>query len=202
MLESEIWLDALLLRALYDRGYSSVRVKLDGEDSLQHLRDTLSSDQRLRVSVMRESEYYASQSEDIEKFVYYIGYPLLLLMALGTLLVNLSSMSASVSTRKTEIATLQALGFSPGKICVAVLLESTCLGLLGGVLGVLVVYLFADGIALSTVNDMSFSQVNFVLSTTPEIALTGIGLSVLIGLIGGFSAVYSIVKMPIVEALR
>ncbi len=200
--ESEFWFDALALRSLFNRGYSSVRIKVANAADIDAIRDAIEKDSRLRMVVMSEKEYYASQSDDIETFIKFIGYPLVILMAMGTIFVSLNSMSAAVASRKAEISTLQAIGFRPVRVCMSVLMESVFLALFGGVIGALAVYVLADGHQVSTVNQLSFSQVNFMFNVTPELLLQGIALAMSIGLIGGLSAIFRVLRTPIVMSLK
>src|SRR5210317_1522763 len=58
--ESEIWVDAAVLQSAYRRGnsYQSVYVKLNSSESFEEFKDKLTSDPRLNVKPMRETEYY------------------------------------------------------------------------------------------------------------------------------------------------
>ncbi len=60
--ESELWCDARVLQSAYNRGnsYQSVYARLDSVDSLQTLKDALTTNPRLKVTVIREPDYYAS----------------------------------------------------------------------------------------------------------------------------------------------
>jgi len=62
--ESEIWTDAPVLQAAYNRGdsFQSVYVRLDSPGAFTTFKDAVTTDQRLSAQVMRLSDYYASQS--------------------------------------------------------------------------------------------------------------------------------------------
>jgi putative ABC transport system permease protein len=62
--ESEIWADVRALQNVYNyTAYQVVRAKLTSPDAFQGFKDALTSDPRLDVTVERESDFYASQSE-------------------------------------------------------------------------------------------------------------------------------------------
>ena len=64
--EGEIWCDARVAQPVYHRNnsYQSVSVKLTSRDRFDALKDALTTDPRLTVTVMRQSDYYAEQSEN------------------------------------------------------------------------------------------------------------------------------------------
>ena len=59
--ESELWCDARVLQPAYRRGntYQSVYARLESADAFQAVKDALTADPRLRVTVIREQDYYA-----------------------------------------------------------------------------------------------------------------------------------------------
>ena len=67
--ESEIWTDASVLQAAYKRGdtFQSVYVKLVSPGAFQEFKDGLTTDPRLSVKVLRQSDYYAEQSTAVTK---------------------------------------------------------------------------------------------------------------------------------------
>src|SRR5262249_44715697 len=63
--DSEVWGDAHLLTAAYDRPdtfFQSATAHLTSPAALAQLKDSLTADPRLNVDVTREIEYYAKQS--------------------------------------------------------------------------------------------------------------------------------------------
>ena len=111
--ESELWTDVRVLQSAYRRGnsFQSVRVKLQGDSSLEELKAALDADPRINPDVFTEKEYYSGQAEGLTQFIKLIGYPLTILMSIGAIFGALNSMYSSVSVRGKEIATLRALGF-------------------------------------------------------------------------------------------
>ena len=204
MAESEIWTDASVLQAAYKRGdsFQSVQTKLATPDAFQQFSNSLASDPRLNVKVVRLPEYYSEQSAVLTALITTLGYFIAILMAVGAVFGALNTMYTAVSTRTREIATLRALGFGTGAVIVSVMLESLCLALVGGAVGGAIAYFAFNGFHTATMNWQSFSQVTFAFNVTPELLAQGIILSILIGLVGGLFPAIRAARLPIASALR
>ncbi len=202
--ESEIWTDATVLQGAYNRGntFQSVYVKLMSPGSFLDFKDALTTDPRLTVKVLRQSEYYAEQSTAVSRLITSLGYLIATLMAIGAVFGALNTMYSSVSARTREIATLRALGFGSGAVVVSVMVESLALALIGGAVGAVLSYLTFNGLHTSTMNWNSFSQITFAFAVTPNLLLQGIVWAVLIGLIGGLFPAIRGARLPIAAALR
>ncbi len=202
--ESEIWTDASVLQAAYQRGdtFQSVYVKLVSPSAFQEFKDGLTTDPRLNVKVLRQAEYYAQQSTAVTKLITTLGYLIAALMAIGAVFGALNTMYSSVSARTREIATLRALGFGSGAVVVSVMIESLVLAAVGGAVGAVLAYVTFNGLHTATMNWNSFSQVTFAFAVTPELLAQGIVWAVLIGLIGGLFPALRGARLPIAAALR
>jgi len=202
--ESELWCDIKVLQNAYKRGnsYQSVRVRLTAPAAIEGFKAALAADPRLNVSASSEAEYYAGQSRDLARFIRIVGYPLAILMAIGAVFGALNTMYASVAARAREIATLRAMGFGPGPVALATLMESGFLSLLGGVLGGALTFLIFNGYQVATLNSSSFSQVVFAFAVTPDLLLEGLLAAVVIGLLGGLFPALRAARMPVATALR
>jgi putative ABC transport system permease protein len=202
--ESEIWCDARVLQAAYNRGdtFQSVYVKLTSPEAFQEFKDALTTDPRLNVKVLRQTEYYAQQSTAVTKLITTLGVLVAILMAVGAVFGALNTMYSSVSARTREIATLRALGFGSGAVVMSVMIESLALALVGGGTGALVAYFAFNGIEAATMNWQSFSQVTFAFAVTPDLLVRGIVWAVVIGLIGGLFPAIRGARLPIAIALR
>jgi len=152
--------------------------------------------------VVRQSDYYAEQSETITRLVTTLGFLIAFLMALGAVFGALNTMYSAVASRTREIATLRALGFGAGAVVVSLLLESLLLALAGGVLGGGLAYLAFNNFHTSTMNWQSFSQITFAFRVTPALLLRGILWAAAIGLIGGLFPAIRAARLPIASALR
>ncbi len=202
--ESEIWGDARVLQPAYRRGnsYQSVRAKLESVAAFDTLKDALTTDPRLRVKVVRETDYYAQQSTILHSIITNIGYGIAVLMGIGAVFGAVNTMYSAVANRTREIATLRALGFGASAVMVSVLVEALLLSLIGGVVGGALAYLAFDGFTTATMNFQSFSQVAFAFAVTPALLIQGIASAATMGLLGGLFPAIRAARLPIVTALR
>jgi putative ABC transport system permease protein len=202
--ESEIWTDAKVLQQAYHRGdsFQSVYATLSSPGDFSQFKDALTTDPRLNVKVLRQSDYYAEQSTVLTTLITTLGVLISSLMAVGATFGALNTMYSSVSARTREIATLRALGFGSGAVVVSVMLESLAVALIGGFLGAGVAYLACNGFHAATVNWQSFSQVTFAFAVTGALLVQGIIWATLIGLLGGLFPAIRAARLPIAAALR
>jgi putative ABC transport system permease protein len=202
--ESEIWTDAPVLQAAYDRGdtFQSVYVRLDSPAAFTTFKDAVTTDPRISAQVMRLSEYYTSQSTAVTTLITTLGFLIASLMAVGAVFGALNTMYSSVSARTREIATLRALGFGRGAVVVSVMLESLALALGGGAFGAGLAYFVFNGFRATTMNWQSFSQLTFAFAVTPKLLVQGVVWATVIGLIGGLLPAIRAARQPIAAALR
>lgn len=202
--ESEIWCDARVLQPVYRRGntYQSVLARLESAESFQILKDALTSDPRVQVSVMRESDYYAQQSQVMQMIIRSIGIGIAALMGLGAIFGAVNTMYSAVSSRTREIATLRALGFGRLAVVTSVLTEAVLLSIVGGLIGGGLAWAAFDGYQTATMNWQSFSQVAFAFAVTPSLLMQGLFYAVLMGFLGGLFPAVRAARMPVVTALR
>lgn len=202
--ESELWCDARVLQPAYRRGnsYQSVLALLESPDSFQMLKDTLTADPRLQVTVMRERDYYAGQSQILQMIIRSIGIGIAALMGLGAIFGAVNTMYSAVSSRTREIATLRAIGFGRTPVVISVLIEAVILSLIGGTIGGLLAWLAFDGYQTATMNWQSFSQVAFAFAVTPALLAQGLLYAMIMGLLGGLFPAIRAARLPVVTALR
>jgi len=202
--ESEIWVDAAVLQPAYRRGnsYQSVYVKLNSREAFDEFKDTLTSDPRLNVKPMRESEYYDSQSTVVYNLITGLGTIIAVIMGLGAVFGALNTMYTAVSSRTREIATLRALGFRAGPVVISVVSESLLLAFVGGLIGAGLAWLAFDGYRAATLNWASFSAITFAFDVNIKLLVQGIIFAMLIGLIGGLFPAIRAARQPVAHALR
>ena len=188
--------------ALSGDSFQSVYVKLDSPGAFQVFSNSLASNPELNVKVVRQSEYYAEQSQFMTRLITTLGFWIAFLMAIGAVFGALNTMYSAVSTRTREIATLRALGFGSGAVVASLMIESLVLALAGGALGGGLAYFAFNNFHTSTMNFQSFSQVTFAFRVTPELLVRGIVWSALIGLIGGLFPAIRAARLPIAAGLR
>jgi putative ABC transport system permease protein len=202
--ESELWCDAKVLQPAYRRGnsYQSVYARLASHDSFDTLKDALTTDPRLTVTVIREPEYYARQSQTLQTVIRTIGFAIAGLMGVGAIFGAVNTMYNAVASRGREIATLRALGFGSIPVVISVLTEAVALSLVGGIIGGLLAWAAFDGYQTSTMNFQSFSQVAFAFKVTPALLARGLFYAVLMGVLGGLLPALRAARLPIATALR
>ena len=202
--ESEIWVDAAVLQPAYRRGnsYQAVYVKLNSREAYDEFKDSLTSDPRLNVKPMRESEYYDSQSATVTNLITGLGTSIAVIMGLGAIFGALNTMYTAVSSRTREIATLRALGFRSGPVVISVVSESLLLAFVGGLIGAGLAWLAFDGYRAATLNWASFSAITFAFDVNVKLLAQGIIFAMLIGLVGGLFPAIRAARQPVAQALR
>ena len=202
--ESELWADVRVVQSAYRRGnsYQTIRAKLVTPEAIDELKAALDADPRIDVDVFSEREFYSQQSKTMTSLISAIGYPVTFLMAIGAVFGALNTMYSSISARGKEIATLRAIGFGPTPVLVSVIVESTVLSVLGGIIGGALAWLFFNGFTVSTLNAASFSQVVFDFAVTGDLISRGLVAAVVIGLVGGLFPAVRSVRAPVAAALR
>ena len=203
--ETEIWCDAHILQGVYGNqgNFNSVLATLDTPETFKELHDWLMTNpQTDGLTVMRESEYYATRSEMMTRLINTLGFGIASLMGIGAIFGAILTMYTAVASRTREIATLRALGFNTTSVVVSVLSESLLLGAIGGIIGASAAYLAFNGLETSTMNFQTFSQVAFAFRVTPRLLVTGLVYALSIGLIGGMLPAIRAARLPISSALR
>jgi putative ABC transport system permease protein len=202
--EGEIWCDARVAQPVYHRNnsYQSVNVKLASRDRFDPLKDALTTDPRLTVMVMHQSDYYAQQSQDLERLIRSVGLVIAGLMGIGAVFAAVNTMYTAVASRTREIATLRALGFGGVPVVVSVIAEAVLLSVIGGVIGGAIAWIAFDGFQTSTMNFQSFSQVSFGFAVTPRLLGEGLSYAIGMGLLGAVLPAIRAATLPVVVALR
>jgi len=195
--ESELIADAVTLgQALRFNGYKSVTVQLDSSEAFDQLKEALSSNPQLTVDVVRETDYLASESKDLNDFLRIVAYVIGGIMALGATFGAMNTMYSAVSARAIEIATLRAIGFSAGAVVISVLAEALLLALLGAAIGVVAAWAIFNG------NPHMFGSLVFTLSVTPALIGLGVACACALGLLGGLFPAIRAARIPVIAALR
>ena len=201
--DSELWADAGSAQSAFNRGngFSAVRVGLESPESLQTLKDALTSDPRLTVEVLQDQAYYSSQTEQFRGMIMGLAGVVTFIMGLGAIFAALNTMYAAVAARGKEIATLRAIGFGGGPVLVSVMIEALALAFAGGVLGALIAWLLFDNLSVSTLGQ-SFTQVVFAFRVDTGLVITGLIIALVIGFIGGLLPAIRAARLPVTTALR
>jgi len=199
---SEIWGDAdQLMQSFRRQTYSSVIFRLRNSNLFQGLKEFISKDPRLTLSILREKDYYLKQSETMATFLRILGISLTLIFSIGAVVGAMITMFAAVANRTAEIGTLRALGFQRKSILFAFLLESLILGFSGGWAGLLFASLL-QFITVSTMNFQTFSELAFSFSISPGIIIKSMAFAIFMGFAGGLLPAFTASRMNIVDSLR
>jgi len=200
--ESEAWGDvAILSPVLRGGGYSSVTFRMKDPARFAALKKELEADPRLGVQVQREDTYYANQSQGLATTIRVAGVFIVLIMAVGAIFAAMNTMFAAVGARTREIATLLTLGFGPFAVMTSFVLESVIVALVGGVVGCLLA-LPVNGMATSTTNFATFSEIAFAFQITPPILLAGLIFALGLGVVGGILPAWKASRLPLAAAMR
>jgi len=111
------------------------------------------------------------------------------------LLVAGNTMSQSVRERIAELAVLKTVGFRDGTVLGIVLTESIVIMLIGGVLGLALGWVLAQGVAAE--------MAAFIpgITVSPQIILTGFALMLGAGILAGVFPALKAMRLTIVDAL-
>jgi putative ABC transport system permease protein len=133
------------------------------------------------------------QFNGILNFVsYFVGA----IMAVAATLGAANSLYAIVESRRRELATLSAIGFSAAPIIASIMIESILLAMPGALIGVGVAWFFFNGF---TVSPFGFS---FHLAVTGATALLGVVWALAVGAVGGLLPALRAARIPVTTALR
>jgi len=193
-----------VLQPAYRRedSFQVVYARLTSPEAFDAFKDALTTDPRVNVKVLRQTDYYADQSSTVYNMITGLGTLIASLMGLGALFGALNTMYTAVSSRTREIATLRALGFRASPVVFSVMIESMVLAFLGGGIGSAGAYFAFDGFRAATMNWQSFSQVAFTFEVSPSLLLQGMLYAAGIGLVGGLFPAIRAARLPISVALR
>ncbi len=194
-LEFEILADLTdLMRAANRDEYSCFTVKLDDARHAERIIALLESDRRVLVTAAREQDYYASAGK-VYAVVAQIGLLISVVVTLGAVFGGMNTMYAAVAGRMREIGTLRAVGFDRKSILASFLIESLMLSVTGGAIGVALGYL-SNGLRIS----VGIANIRFAVGM--GVMLTGLLLSIVVGLVGGLLPARAASRLTIVDAMR
>jgi putative ABC transport system permease protein len=198
VLEGELIADNdTLMGAARHPNYNSVIARLDSApDSLAALKNSLTTNPSLAVTVERHSDYYRHFTEAYAAFFDGATYTVGAIMAIGALFGALNTMYAAVAARGREIATLRAIGFDALPVAISVVSEAMLLALAGALIGSAAAWALFDGAQKAFFNDV------FNLAVTPGLIGLGIVWALAVALLGGLLPSIRAVRLPIVNALR
>lgn len=139
--------------------------------------------------------------EQVNQFLGIVSLFLIIIASISLIVGGIGIMNAMVMTvleRTKEIGTMKAVGATNSTILSMFLIEAGLIGLVGGLIGSLLGFGFAQ-IASSIAQS---SGINLKAVATPELFLFVLGFSMLVGMISGVWPAWRAAQMDPVEALR
>lgn len=201
--EAEVWTDVDVLRTSLGRegSVSSARVKLTSPGALASFKAALESDKRHGIKVMGERDYYRKQSSQTAGFLGALGFIFAFLFAAAAMIGAAITMNGAVANRTREIGTLRALGFSRLAILTSFLLEAIMLALIGGLVGIGLVFAMSM-FTFPIMNFQTFSEIVITFRATPGVVVSALIFSAGMGLLGGMFPAIRAARVSPVEAMR
>ena len=198
---SEIWGDVNYIGQARKRtAYSSLLLQPADAAAFESIKASIKGDNRLKLQVKSEHQYYVEQTNGLLGIVILV-FIVTAFMVAAAVLATMNTMFNAVSSRKRELATMRVLGYKRRTILLAVMIESGFVALLGGLAGI-VLSLPVNLISTGTINWQTFTETAFNFDVDRTVALIGIVLSVLSGVIGGLLPAIGAARLPITQALR
>jgi putative ABC transport system permease protein len=185
-----------ILSAFRINTYNQVTVLLQSPRAFTQLAEALKANPTLRIEARREAEVIEESMKRFNGMLNFVSYFISAIMAVAATFGAANSLYAIVDSRRRELATLCALGFTPGPLITAILAESTLLALSGAFVGVGLAWFFFNGFAASP---LGFS---FQLAVTAPIAGFGIAWAFAMGIVGGTLPAVKAAHLPLTTALR
>mgnify|MGYP000063595349 FL=1 len=200
--ESEMWVsNDVLMQAFQRQTYSTILFQLQNISYAKDISNQIEKDVRLPLSGKFERQFYEESSIALSNFISILGTTLTIIFSIGATIGAMITMQAAVMNRKSEIATLRALGFLKYQILFAFLFEALILSLFAGLFGLFLASLFTN-VEFSTSNFQSFSELAFRFSFDSYVVFIGMGLSITMGVAGGLIPSIYATKIKITDALR
>ena len=205
--ESEVWVDVRQLAndAKRPMPYSSFRLRVAEGVDAEALVRRIGADPRHALEAQREVDYYAEQGESAGTIFVLVIF-VAVLAGIGAVLGATNTLYAAVQARTAEIGTLRALGFSRGSILRSFLIESLITASLGFAIGAVLAVALALAVS-AALGGIGFGAATFTTNVVQLRVSAGdlgaaFGLSLAIGVIGGYFPARSAARLRPVEALR
>jgi putative ABC transport system permease protein len=192
-----VYADAETVLSAFRRdSYNQVVVMLKSAASFDELVSAINANPLLHLEAKHESEVAEANMQQVNGILNFVSYFVASILAVAATVGAANSLYALVDSRRRELATLRAVGFSGAPVAVSTLSEAILLAVPGALIGAGLAWLFFDGLAASPFG------FQFHLAVTPSLALLGIGWALCMGLIGGVMPAVRAARVPVTVALR
>jgi putative ABC transport system permease protein len=195
--ESEVIADVQALVSIRPTArYQSVTVQLESPDSMNAFKAAVEENPSIGADVLSETEYAARRATEVAALLELVAYLVGAIMAAAVSFSAANTLYTTVSARRTEIATLRAIGFGPLSVVVSILMESLVLALIGAAIGSMLTAL--------VINGQQFDSQTITTQLHIDSTLIAIGTAWACGiaLVSAFAPAIHAARMPIAKALR
>jgi len=195
--ESEVIADVQTLISIRPTArYQSVTVQLESSDSMDEFKAAVEKNPSIGVDMLSEPDYTRRRATDATALLELVAYLVGTIMAAAASFSAANTLYTNVSARRTEIATLRAIGFGSSSVVVAILVESLILALIGAAVGVL--------LASLAINGQQFDSRTISTQLRIDSTLIAIGTAWACGiaLVSAIAPAIHAARMPIARALR
>lgn len=200
VLESELWAGRTSISDAFNRRFvSSVAIRMNDPAAAPAAIDYIKGP-AVRLTAKTETEYYEDLSTKTREIVMLTSI-LIGIMGIGAAFAVANTMYASVDSRRREIAMLRTIGFARSSIVVSFILESLLICVTACLVGI-GASLFVDGSRQDFLSDTTWTVLAYELRVTPDIFLSALLLSTVVGLFGGLAPAMKASRIRILEALR
>lgn len=185
-----------LLSAVKRDSYNEVNVMLQSRGAFSELVSAINANPQLHVEAKHEAELVATDMQQVNGILDFVSYFVGAVLAVAATIGAANSLYAVVDSRRRELATLRAVGFSGAPVITSILSEAILLAIPGALIGTAAAWLFFNGRAAS-----SFGLA-FHLAVTPSLTLLGVGWALCMGVVGGLLPAVRAARVPVTVALR
>jgi putative ABC transport system permease protein len=185
-----------LLSAFRRNSYNEVSVMLQSPAAFDGLVHAIKANPLLNVEAKHEADLVAQNMQQVNAILNFVSYFIGAILAIAATIGAANSLYAVVESRRREIATLRAVGFSGTPVIFATLFEALLLAVPGALIGAGLAWLFFNNRAVSPFGG------TFHLAVTPSLALLGVIWALCMGLIGGLMPAVRAGRVPVSVALR
>jgi len=192
-----VYADANTVLSAFGRSsYNEVAVMLRSPAAFDELVNAIKGNPLLQIKVEHEADLADAGVQQVKGILNFVSYFVGAILAVAATIGAANSLYALIDSRRRELATLRAIGFSGAAVMASTLLEAILLAILGALTGAGLAWLFFNGL---TARPFGFQ---FHLAVTPSLALLGIGWALCMGLIGGLMPAVRAARVPVTVALR
>ncbi|MCI9185371.1 MAG: ABC transporter permease [Lachnospiraceae bacterium] len=179
--------------------YSSCVVNVDDLDHVAQVQEELTDMGFEAYSSSEWMEQTQQQSMMIQAVLGGIGAISLLVAAIGIA----NTMMMSIYERTKEIGVIKVLGCDMGAIRNMFLIESGCIGFMGGVAGLLLSYGLSFGMnRFQAIGALMVGQEGDISRIPSWLSLTAVGFAILVGMVAGFFPSLRAMRLSPLAAIR